>query len=546
MIPSWLRLAHFKITLRRFQVPRDAVRWAFDRYADRTALITPTSAFTYGALASRVFSLANGWSALGVRKGDHVFTHLHDDHEQIEVRLAAYELGVILTSFNEAHALELITRAVRMAPPTMFIIGPRTDDGVRAMLVRECPSMPILRAGTGDTYERVISQHHARQATSKIAPTDPAALGFTSGTTGVPKALYVDQQVALTSLRLTLANVRIVPTIERQVTLVCIPLIGAGSGLVLPSIIAGGAMVIPPSYDLEHALPLVEEHNVTRIFMTPSQLIDVLDWPVEQLPDMSTVTNVIYGTAPTPAAKIEEALRRFGPIFQQGYGMAEVLPPVSLLQMEDHLRDGIPAPLNVLSSVGRVVPQVQVIIANEKDAPLPTGEIGQVLIKSPTVFSGYWRQPELTARTLAGGWMHTGDFGFFDREGFLHVLDRRPDLLRRGDKLIYPRTIEEVAHEHPSVKEACLVSHGPELVMCVSLRRAARGEQGDPIAEESAGAELMSFLSERLEPWQLPDRVRVLEELPRSYLRKVLRREIREMLAREGHAHEGQAISTLS
>ncbi|MDQ6830543.1 MAG: acyl--CoA ligase, partial [Gemmatimonadota bacterium] len=249
MIPSWLRLAQLRSTLRRFQVPRDAVRWALARYAERTALITPTATFTYAALGERVLSLANGWSALGVRKGDHVFTHLHDDHEQIEVRLAAYELGVILTSFNEAHALDLITRAVRMAPPTMFVIGPRTDERVRAMLVRECPSMPILRTGPGDTYERVIAQHQPRESTSKIAPSDPAALGFTSGTTGLPKALYVDQQIALTSLRLTLANVRIVPSSAPQVTLLCIPLIGAGSGLVLPSILAGGALVIPSSYD---------------------------------------------------------------------------------------------------------------------------------------------------------------------------------------------------------------------------------------------------------------------------------------------------------
>ncbi|MDQ6830282.1 MAG: fatty acid--CoA ligase family protein, partial [Gemmatimonadota bacterium] len=290
----------------------------------------------------------------------------------------------------------------------------------------------------------------------------------------------------------------------------------------------------------------IPEHRVARMFLTPSQLIDLLDWPEDELPDMSSVTNIIYGTAPTPAAKIEEALRRFGPIFQQGYGMAEVLPPVSLLQMEEHMRDGQPATRNVLSSVGRVVPQVQVIIANEKDAPLPPGEIGQVLIKSPTVFAGYWRQPELTARTLAGGWMHTGDFGFFDRDGYLHVLDRRPDLLRRGDRLIYPRTIEEVAHDHPSVKEACLVGQGTALVMCISLRRAARIDSGDSAAADAAGAEMMAFLAERIEPWQMPDRVRVLEELPRSYLRKVLRREIREMLAREAYTHEGHAISAPS
>ena len=472
--------------------------------------------------------MADGWNKLGVRKGEHIFTHLSDDWEQIEVRLAAYEIGAILTSFNKAHTTEQIINFARTVPLCVFISDPQISRHTGEMLARELPEVRLLNTGEDHSYENLIDTSLPEYSSNPLTPTDPASLGFTSGTTGPPKGLFVNQGVGLTSLRLTVANIRITSS-QPEMFLLGIPLVGAGSGVVLPLIVSGSTLLIPPEYSMEEMLPLIQQYQVTRTFITPSILIDLLDYPDLDRRNLNSLRNVIYGTAPMPAAKLEEAIRRFGPIFQQGYGMAEILPPVSLLQMEDHKRNSKPAPRRILNSVGRVVPQVQVIIVDENELPAKNGEIGEVIIKSPTVFSGYWKRPDLTQRALKDCWMHTRDMGFFDQEGLLHILDRRQDLIRRSGHVVYPRQVEEVIHDHPAIKEACLVSSGPEAdaVMCVSLRR-DKQERGQT---STLAEELLKYLAERIKSWQMPDRIQFFDELPRSFLGKVIRREVREALS---------------
>lgn len=520
-----LRSMAVNLFLRRFKVPRDLVRFAFRRYGPRTALITPRGELTYAQLEDRVLRLATGWTALGVGKGDHVFTQLRDDWEQIEVRLAAYELGAVLTSFHEIYAAEKVLDLARLVQPRIFVFDPQVGAVAAERFAQELPDVSLLAAG--ERYEYLIAANAPRRCSNRISPSDPAILGFTSGTTGQPKGLFATQGVAITSLRLTAINVHVTLD-EETVYLQCIPLAGAGSGTVLPMLFSGAVTIIPPVYEAGETLRLLQVHRVTRTFMTPSLLIDILDRPDLDEYNLSALRNVIYGTAPMPAAKLEEAIRRFGPIFQQGYGMAEILPPVSLLQMEDHVRDGEPAPRSVLTSVGRVVPEVGVKIVDEQDRPVPTGEIGQVLINSPTTFTGYWRRPDLTEQALKDGWMHTDDLGYFDDAGWLHVLDRRADVIQRAGRVIYPRLVEEAIHDHPAIKEACLVNLGPEeMVMCVSLRRAWRGRADPHALEEGLG----QFLAGRMESWQVPDRFQIFEELARSFLIKVLRPDVREALS---------------
>jgi acyl-CoA synthetase (AMP-forming)/AMP-acid ligase II len=183
----------------------------------------------------------------------------------------------------------------------------------------------------------------------------------------------------------------------------------------------------------------------------------------------------------------------------------------------------------VLSSVGKVVKEVQVRIADDEDNALPTGDIGQVLIKSPTVFSGYWQRPDLNAAVLRGGWLHTGDLGYFDTEGWLNILGREADLLHRAGKTIYPRPVEEILHDHPAVKETTYVQVGDRAVMAVSLRQSWRGQQDEAHWVD----EFTRFMGPRVNAAQAPDDYRVFEDLPRSLLGKVLRREVRGMLAAE-------------
>jgi fatty-acyl-CoA synthase len=522
----WFRRLLIQLILRRFRVPRDAVRFAFSRYPDRIAIITRRGSLTYSRLADRVYRLASGWHAAGVRKGDHVYTQLADDWEQIETRLAAFELGAILTPFNEAHPSELILDASQIAIPRVFVFDPQFAKTAE-LLSDQHPSMLQLKTGEHGAYETLIAGSPAKPSTNYVKPRDIAALGFTSGTTGKPKALFVNQSVALISLRLMTANLNI-GAAHQDIFLVCIPLVGAGSGAVLPALIAGSTMLIPPSYDVSVFIPWIEKYKATRAFMTPSQLIDVLDWPDLARYDISSLKNLIYGTAPMPAAKLEEAIVRIGPILQQGYGMAEVLPPVSLLQMQQHVHNGEPASRHILSSAGKVVNGVKVQIVDERSQPLKSGEIGEIIIQSPTVFSGYWHRSDLTSNALQDGWYHSSDYGFFDEFGLLYVLDRKPDLIERENRTIYPRLVEEAVHDHPAVKEACLVkaNDSSQIILFVSLREQWR----TPQRRWNLAEEISNFLCDKVQDWQMPDKVMLIDEMPRSFLRKMLRKDLRDLI----------------
>jgi len=518
-----------RLYLRRYRVPRDLVRDAFDRYADRTALVTPSGELSFNELAQRVYSLSHALEQAGLRKGDRVFTLLHDDREQVEARLAAFESGFVITSFHQSHSLEMIRKAAAIAGPEALIYDPGIHPELPDALTEQQMNLFALPVGTGGIYESLLEQTQPCLSPFAIHPDDPALLGFTSGTTGEPKALFTTHGVIVSSLKLTAMNVSVKPG-QRDRFLLGIPLVGAGSGVVMPMLFSGAAQVIPPAYTVEHLVRLISEHEITRMFLTPSLLIDLLDHPEA---DLSSLRNVIYGTAPMPVPKLEEAIRRWGPIFQQGYGMAEVLPPVSLLQMHQHARGEDPAPRSILRTVGKVVPEVSVKVIDEFGSELPPGEVGEVLINSPTTFSGYWRDPELNARVLRAGWYHSGDLGFVDRDGFLHILGRRHDIIKTDSGDVFPLTLEERAHDHPGVKEAALIPalKGIELMLVVSPRREWRSPEKRALLEQ----ELTALYARDPQNTKRPVQVAVLDELPRSYLVKVLRRDIRSAMQLSQH-----------
>ncbi|MBL8093873.1 MAG: acyl--CoA ligase [Anaerolineales bacterium] len=509
--------------LRRFRVPRDLLRVASRRYADRTALVSVRGALTFAQLADRVWRLADALAQAGVRRGDRIGYIASGGQDQIEILLASYELGTVLTGFTPVHALDVIRAALTDAPPKVFFYDGEARPDLETLLEQAFPG--TVGVGHLDALEALIARGRPTPSREPVSPDDLSGLGFTSGTTGRPKALTVTQGVWLTSLRLSVLNVR-VKLGGHDVALPGMPISGAGGGLILPSLAGGATLVIPQDYRTPSLLEAIEAQRVTRLFVTPSTLIDLLDWPDLDRRDLSSLRNIIYGTAPTPAAKVEEAVRRFGAILQQGYGMAEVLPPVSLLQMEAHGHGHQPAPRAVLRSVGHVVPQARVRVVSADGQVLEANRVGEVEVKSPTVFRGYWRQPDLTAAAFRDGYLRTRDYGYFDGEGRLVILDRDVDVITRGDRRLYPREVEEVVHEHPAVKEACLVADGSgRLVLVVSLRRAWRDRSLVEFRQD-----LGDFLRVRLPDWQVPERIQVLPELPRSYLNKVLRREIRAAL----------------
>lgn len=520
---AWLTQRLILLFLSRLKVPRDLLRLAFRKHAAQVALMSGDRAFSYQELGERVWRLAQLLVHQGVRAQEPVVVWL-DEEAFVLARLAALECGAAFAGFPRSAPLALVEEAIRVLRPRCLLHDPALTDDVADLRLRHPQLVAVPLA---DARDAVLENFAPTPCANEVHPNDVAGFSLTSGTTGRPKIVPATQGVYLTSMRLLIRNVKLGKTAGQDRLLIGIPFAGAGSGPLLPTLAGGGLMIRPREGGARALSEAIERHRATRLFVTPSQLIDLLDLPAHERHDWSSLTSVVYGTEWMPSPKIEEALRCFGPIVQQGYGCSEVLPPVAMLQAQEHWVDGHAADRETLSSSGRPVPQVRVRIADAQDRPLAPGQVGEILLQSPTVFAGYWGEPELSARALRGGWYHTGDAGYLDAAGRLHVLGRTADAIQRQGRLIYPRLIEEALHDHPAVKETALVQVGERVVMAVSLRRALRG-QGTAAQWER---EWLDFLGTRVPANDLPDEVRLLDELPRSALQKVLRRELRVTLA---------------
>jgi fatty-acyl-CoA synthase len=522
-IRTWL-VRHF---LARLQTPRDVARWAFRRYAQRQAVVDAQGSLSYAELGDRTFRIAAAWRQQGVKPGDTVAVRLPDGIAQVEARLAAAECGAVLCLLAPWSSCDQLLAALPLVEPRLFVHD-GADPVLCQALQKLLPDLPqrVLQAGVCDG----LPPGPGKPCAGRIDPAATLSLAFTSGTTDTPKVMSATHGVYLTALRLMLDNVGVgKASAQPDTMLVGIPLTGAGSGVLLPTLLSGGRLVVPARCEAGCLIDCIEQHAVTRLFTTPSLLIDMLDHPDLVRASQGALRNIIYGTEMMPVAKLEEALRHFGPILQQGYGSAEVLPPVSMLQPHEHWVDGRPAPRATLMSCGRVVPKVTVRIVDEAGHDLPPGTPGEVLIKSPTLFRGYWKRPDLSAQHLVDGFLRIGDMGMLSAESYLTMLGRKPDLLQREGRRIFPRPVEEALHDHPAIKEASYVQGPRGTVMVFSLRRGWRARK----CAAHWGRQLAKHLQGRVPDWQLPAAWQLLEDLPRSPLGKVLRREVRERLAEQ-------------
>jgi len=514
------------IFLSRFKLPRDVHRYAFKHYSSRILLQTENSIITYASLQDRAYRLVSAWQDMGLVKGDIVFVQVKADEELFEIRTAALELGVLLTSFHEAHPASFLVYAAGEAPPKLFIANPEYGQGSTDAMLSERPEIPVWKTGTSERYELEIDTHEPIDINTIISPLDPMGLGFTSGTTGKPKCLISTHGAAISSLKLMIRNIEKIPTkLEREINLTAIPLVGAGYGFIMPTIINGGTLLTLDEYSPEKLVNSINKFGVTSLFITPSQLIDLLEISTTDDQKLTTVKQVIYGTAPMPAAKLEEAIKRFGPIFQQGYGQAEVLPPVSILGSSEHMQNGHIAPRTVLTSSGRVVDGVEVRISGPTGQHLPRGSVGEVQVNTPTRFKSYLNPEQNKGVILEDGFFVTGDHGYLDTDGYLHILDRRADLISTHEGVIYPRLVEEEVHDYPAVRECCLVAVAGQPVLCVSIRNAYLDMDKSEIKTG-----ILNLLDSRVSSWQMPVDIVFVEQMPRSLLGKVLRREVRDKL----------------
>jgi long-chain acyl-CoA synthetase len=305
-----------------------------------------------------------------------------------------------------------------------------------------------------------------------------------------------------------------------------------GAGLYgLPHVARGAVSVIPHSggVDGEEIASLIHRWPGMSFFAAPTMVKRLAGDPVVTGSDLSNLKTIIYGGAPMYLADLEDALAAFGPKLAQIYGQGETPMTITALSKAEHADTAHPRWREHMQSVGQPRTDVEVRVIDEEGNPLPIGEIGEVVVRGDVVMTGYWNQPEASAETLRGGWLHTGDMGSFDEDGYLTLRDRSKDLIISGGMNIYPREVEEVLLQHPGVRAVAVVGK-PDLEWgeAVIAFVVADNASAVPTTEE-----LDRTCLERIARFKRPKEYHFVESLPTNNYGKVVKRELREMLQAE-------------
>jgi acyl-CoA synthetase (AMP-forming)/AMP-acid ligase II len=349
-----------------------------------------------------------------------------------------------------------------------------------------------------------------------------AALVATGGTTGRPKGVMTTHRNIAVSMANALINNHYGPQ-QPIVNLAAAPMTHTAGFLSIPASARGGTVVVLTRPDPASLLDAIEKHGVTEFFLPPTVIYRLLETPGIEKRNLSSLRYLMYGAAPMAVEKLKQALTLFGPILLQGYGQSEAPGAISCLRPGDHFVDGKIASDERLSSCGLPSVLNALAIMDEQGNSLPRGTAGEICIRGEIVMKGYYKQPEKTAETIVSGWLHTGDIGSLDAEGFLHITDRKRDLIITGGFNVFPGEVEQVLWQHASVLD-CAVIGVPD---------ADWGEAVKAVVELKAGCqpnadELIAFCKAKLGSVKAPKSVDFIQTLPRSPVGKVLKKDLRE------------------
>ncbi|MCC6868098.1 MAG: AMP-binding protein [Burkholderiales bacterium] len=351
---------------------------------------------------------------------------------------------------------------------------------------------------------------------------DVVMVAATGGTTGMPKGVMNTHRSVQTFVAHYMMAITY-PCDVVPVNLAAAPMTHTAGILSLPTSARGGTVVVLSKPDPAALLAAIAKHRVTEFFLPPTVIYRLLDIPGIERADFSSLRYFMYGAAPMSVDKLKRAIEVFGPVMTGGYGQTEAPASIAYLRPDEHFVDGKLASDARLTSVGRPNPLIRVEILDAEGRVLSTGESGEICVRGDLVMKGYYKAPDKTAETIVDGWLHTGDVGHLDDEGYLHITDRRKDMIISGGFNIYPGEIEQVIWSHPAVQD-CAVIGVPDNEWGEAVKAVVELKPGATVD----GAELIALCKARLGSVKAPKSVDTVAALPRSSVGKVLKKDLRE------------------
>ncbi len=489
--------------------------------------------YTNVELAREATQLAAGLQALGIQKGDRVIMMMPNCPEVIIAYQGIARAGAVvipvlpLLKATEVHyiaedsgakavitsslLLPLLSEALANVPTAQHVIstgdvGPGITDSNAPSQIHAYSGVIARGAAQADVYLSDLEG-------ITLSPDDTAVILYTSGTTGRPKGVVLTHRnVVSNAVSGRGAGAPETETRSEEVQLAILPLAHAygllASGV---SYLSGALSVMLPRFDTTAVFSTIEKYHVTGFAGVPAMFVALLYSPDADNYDTSSLQYCVSGSAPLPLAILEGFEQKFGCAILEGYGLSEASAALTGHSLEIPRKPG---------SVGKPLDNVELRIVDENDQDVPVGEVGEVIARGPNIMQSYYKMPQETQAALRNGWLHTGDMGRLDEDGYLYIVERKKDLIIRGGFNIYPRDVEEILNRHPAVAESAVVGvpserMGEEVKAFVVTR--------GPVDAET----LMTYCRETLANYKTPSAIEFVDALPRNMVGKIDKKELR-------------------
>lgn len=506
---------------------------------DETGLVSDGKTYTFTQLEEMANKLVNGLLDLGVKMGDHVALLLENGPECFISFFAIPKIGVVVVPLNTKLAEPELAHCIRDCSPRVLIYSEKDFPHELIHLLKEKfhGTRFLNIRGFYDLIKIGSPQDPRKRLPKRVNKNEVAVIIYTGGTTGLPKGVLLSHNNIISTISSFAVSAMksqhdsgggvlksMDPQAEQRM-LTTLPMFHAActTGLIT-ALLAGTRIYLERKFNAPDFLRIIEEEKISTILVVPTIIGMLLQENLANY-DLSSLHMIVYGASAISDVVLERALNAFPDIdFVQLFGQTEAAPVITFFSIDDHRKARTDKKL--LKSAGKPIMGTEVKIFDAIDQEVSIGEIGEVVARGEGVMKGYLNKPDKTAMTLRGGWLHTGDLGKIDEEGYLFIVGRAKDMIVSGGENIYPKEVESVLHKHPAVLECSVIGIPDEtyqeaVCACIVLNKGY--ELGKNVSEEK----IIEYAKERLARYKAPKKVIFMEDLPKSPQGKVLKRTLR-------------------
>jgi len=495
--------------------------------SDKEVFVYGPKRVTFSQFNSRVNRIINALTSMGLKKGDGIGLVSWNCLECTDVVGAAMKGGFVVSPFNPRMQSSELDYIINDSQVKALFVGSELIDTIEELKTR-LPNVKqyisLERKTAGMLYhDDLLEQYTDEEPLPVVEENDPFIIFYTSGTTRVPRGAINTHYRKLEEARTKACTIGIQPEHKH---IMILPLFHIGGWSHFWAFFCAGACnVIMPqrSYDPAATMQALADEKATDIHIVPTHLVGLLNVPDVDRYDLKKLNRIWYAASPMPLELLRKGMAKFGPIFAQGYGQTESGPDISILSRESHdVVDKSPEEQKVLTSCGQPCLWVHARIVDDNGNDVEPGVVGDIIVQSKSIMVGYWHKPDLTEETIIDGWLHTGDMGYYDEQGYMYIVDRKKDLVISGGENVYPREVEEVLYRHPAVSE-CAVIGVPDVKWVERVHAVIVLKQG----QQATADEIIAFCKDNIARYKAPRTVEFIDALPKNPQGKILKKELR-------------------